>query len=165
MISLAKIMKSFMLFMMMTAMVVNVDAQSVKSDVITEYKGKQYYIHTVQKKQTLKDISKMYDVDVADIQKENKDLGSNVRPGSIIRIPYVENVEMEEIVAEDTVWESNDTTLYVESHILKNFDAEREYKVALMMPLYLEQVDSKFIASEAKNKLLLSKPLKAIVNI
>lgn len=158
MISLAKIMKSFMLFMMMTAMVVNVDAQSVKSDVITEYKGKQYYIHTVQKKQTLKDISKMYDVDVADIQKENKDLGSNVRPGSIIRIPYVENVVMEEIVAEDAVWESNDTTLYVESHILKNFDAEREYKVALMMPLYLEQVDSKFIVSEAKNKLLLSKP-------
>ena len=33
-----------------------------KSQIVTEYNGKQYYIHTVKKKQSLKDIAKIYDV-------------------------------------------------------------------------------------------------------
>ena len=35
--------------------------QTLKSQIVTEYDGKPYYIHTVQKKQSLKDIAEIYD--------------------------------------------------------------------------------------------------------
>lgn len=158
--SLEKITKLFVLFVLMTTAVVDVDAQSTRSDVVTEYNGKQYYIHTVQKRQTLKDISVIYDVSTYDIMKENKGLKSTLKPGIIIRIPYVEKVKPEEVVVEDTLVESQDTLRYVEDFYPVTFDAEREYKVALMMPLYLEQVDEKFLDAEAKNKQLSSSPFK-----
>ena len=64
--------------------------QNVKSQIITEYNGKQYYIHTVQKKQTLKDIADIYNVSITEILFENKELKNNPKSGTIIRIPYKE---------------------------------------------------------------------------
>ena len=134
--------------------------QPAKSQIITEYNGKQYYIHTVQKKQTLRDISELYDVTVAEILFENKELKNNPKQGSIIRIPYKE-VIVEEVVEnqeiEDEVIE-NDTLAYIHEYVPRTFDSDRLYKVALMMPLYLEQVDDKFFKEEVSNKQLLAKP-------
>lgn len=131
--------------------------QPVKSQIITEYNGKQYYIHTVQKKQTLSDISELYDVSVAEILFENKDLKNNPKRGTIIRIPYKE-VIVEEIFEEEESVIENDTVAFVPEFVPKSFDSDRLYKVALMMPLYLEQVDEKFIQDEVSNKQLLAKP-------
>lgn len=134
--------------------------QPAKSQIITEYNGKQYYIHTVQRKQTLRDISELYDVTVAEILFENKELKNNPKQGSIIRIPYKE-VIVEEVVEnqeiEDEVIE-NDTLAYIHEYVPRTFDSDRLYKVALMMPLYLEQVDDKFLKEEVSNKQLLAKP-------
>ena len=44
--------------------------QTLKSQIVTEYDGKTFYIHTVQKKQSLKDIAEIYDVTVYEILKE-----------------------------------------------------------------------------------------------
>ena len=136
--------------------------QPAKSQIITEYNGKQYYIHTVQKKQTLRDVAELYDVTVAEILYENKELKNNPKQGSIIRIPYKE-VVVEEIIEiqkfeEESV--ENDTFSYSDIHefVPKSFDSDRLYKVALMMPLYLEQIDEKFIQDEVSNKQLLAKP-------
>lgn len=136
--------------------------QPAKSQIITEYNGKQYYIHTVQKKQTLRDIAELYDVTVAEILYENKELKNNPKQGSIIRIPYKE-VVVEEIIEiqkfeEESV--ENDTFSYSDIHefVPKSFDSDRLYKVALMMPLYLEQIDEKFVQDEVSNKQLLAKP-------
>ena len=139
--------------------------QPAKSQIVTEYNGKQYYIHTVQKKQTLRDISELYDVTIAEILFENKELKGNPKAGSIIRIPYKEIIveetiniqEIEEDTAENDAVES-DTLVYAPEYVSKNFDSDRLYKVALMMPLYLEQVDEKFLQEEVSNKQLLSKP-------
>lgn len=136
--------------------------QPAKSQIVTEYNGKQYYIHTVQKKQTLRDISELYDVTIAEILFENKELKSNPKPGTIIRIPYKEIVveeiiEVKEIEEVEDDFES-DTLVYIHEYVPKSFDSERLYKVALMMPLYLEQVDEKFLQEEVSNKQLLSKP-------
>ena len=131
--------------------------QPVKSQIITEYNGKQYYIHTVQKKQTLSDISELYDVSVAEILFENKDLKNNPKRGTIIRIPYKE-VIVEEIFEEEESVIENDTVAFVPEYVPKSFDSDRLYKVALMMPFYLEQVDDKFVQEEASNKQLLAKP-------
>ncbi len=136
--------------------------QPAKSQIITEYNGKQYYIHTVQKKQTLRDISELYDVTIAEILFENKELKNNPKQGSIIRIPYKE-VVVEEIIEIQKFEEEpveNDTLSYSDIHefVPKSFDSDRLYKVALMMPLYLEQIDEKFIQDEVSNKQLLAKP-------
>jgi LysM repeat protein len=136
--------------------------QPAKSQIITEYNGKQYYIHTVQKKQTLRDIAELYDVTVAEILYENKELKNNPKQGSIIRIPYKE-VVVEEIIEIQKFEEEpveNDTFSYSDIHefVPKSFDSDRLYKVALMMPLYLEQIDEKFIQDEVSNKQLLAKP-------
>ena len=136
--------------------------QPAKSQIITEYNGKQYYIHTVQKKQTLRDISELYDVTIAEILFENKELKNNPKQGSIIRIPYKE-VVVEEIIEIQEFEEEpveNDTLSYSYIHefVPKSFDSDRLYKVALMMPLYLEQIDEKFVQDEVSNKQLLAKP-------
>jgi LysM repeat protein len=130
--------------------------QNVKSQIITEYNGKQYYIHTVQKKQTLKDIAELYGVSVAEILFENKDVKNNPKKGTIIRIPYKEII-IEEIIEEEILIE-NDTVAFIPEFVPKSFDSDRLYKVALMMPLYLEQVDEKFLQEEVSNKQLLAKP-------
>ena len=136
--------------------------QPVKSQIVTEYNGKQYYIHTVQKKQTLRDISELYDVTIAEILFENKELKNNPKSGTILRIPYKEIIveeiiEVQEIEEEEDNVE-NDTIIYIPDYVPRSFDSERLYKVALMMPLYLEQVDEKFLQEETSNKQLLSKP-------
>ena len=136
--------------------------QPAKSQIVTEYNGKQYYIHTVQKKQTLRDISELYDVTIAEILFENKELKNNPKSGTILRIPYKEII-VEEIIEVQEIEEEegnaeNDTIIYIPDYVPRSFDSERLYKVALMMPLYLEQVDEKFLQEETSNKQLLSKP-------
>ncbi len=131
--------------------------ESLKSNTVTEYNGKKFYIHTVKKKQSLNDIAEIYGVTVYDILSENKDVKkTNPKAGTIIRIPYKE-VVVEEALVEDELIEQ-DSIVYAPEFVPTNFDAERLYKVALMMPLYLEQVDEKFLTEEPNNKQLLAKP-------
>ena len=146
------------LMMMLIFFAPSLSAQeSLKSNTVTEYNGKKFYIHTVQKKQSLDDIAKIYDVTVYDILVENKELKkNNPKAGTIIRIPYKEII-IEEVVVEEEILEQ-DTMAYVPGFVPTTFDSERLYKVALMMPLYLEQVDEKFLSEEPNNKQLLAKP-------
>ncbi len=131
--------------------------ESLKSNTVTEYNGKKFYIHTVKKKQSLNDIAEIYGVTVYDILSENKDVKkTNPKAGTIIRIPYKE-VVVEEALVEDELIEQ-DSIVYAPEFVPANFDSERLYKVALMMPLYLEQVDEKFLSEEPNNKQLLAKP-------
>lgn len=131
--------------------------ESLKSNTVTEYNGKKFYIHTVKKKQSLNDIAEIYGVTVYDILSENKDLKkTNPKAGTIIRIPYKEVVVEEALLEEELI--EQDTTVYAPEFVPTNFDSERLYKVALMMPLYLEQVDEKFLNEEVSNKQLLAKP-------
>lgn len=131
--------------------------QNVKSQILTEYNGKQYYIHTVQKKQSLREIAELYDVTIGEVLFENKDIKGNLKPGTIIRIPYKEIVVEEIFEYEEEIIE-NDTLAFIPEFVPKSFDSDRLYKVALMMPLYLEQVDDKFLNEEHNNKQLLAKP-------
>ncbi len=136
--------------------------ESLKSQIVTEYDGKPYYIHTVKKKQTMKDIADIYGVTVYEIIKENKDVKTNPKAGELLRIPYK---QQEEVIFVDETVDSlavNDTTEYIEEHILPTFDSERLYKVALMMPLYLEQLDDDFLEAEVSSKQLLAKPFSYI---
>ena len=52
--------------------------ESLKSNTVTEYNGKKFYIHTVKKKQSLNEIAEIYGVTVYDILSENKDLKKTI---------------------------------------------------------------------------------------
>ncbi|NSW45715.1 MAG: LysM peptidoglycan-binding domain-containing protein [Bacteroidales bacterium] len=63
-------------------------AQEVKkSSEIEVVQGKKYYIHEVQKSETLYSISKTYEVSVDAIAYENPDVLNGLKPGQKIRIP------------------------------------------------------------------------------
>lgn len=57
------------------------------SETITEYNGKNYYLHTVGSKQTLYSISKAYKVTVESVLMSNPEARAGLRVNQILRIP------------------------------------------------------------------------------
>jgi LysM repeat protein len=84
MTGLKKYALSFLLF----ACAVIADAQQKSSNIQT-IDGKQYYIHQIEKKQSLYAISKLYNVTVDELYRVNPDLKAGAKAGQEIRIPLV----------------------------------------------------------------------------
>ncbi len=64
-------------------------AQEVKKSKKTEtVEGKKYYLHTVDRGQTLYAIAKAYELSVNDILVENPDALNGIKPGQVLRIPF-----------------------------------------------------------------------------
>jgi LysM repeat protein/ABC-type branched-subunit amino acid transport system substrate-binding protein len=65
------------------------DAQpaNVKSSRIETINGKQFYIHTVEKGQTLYGISKIYSISVDEILEHNPDASTGLKKGMELKIP------------------------------------------------------------------------------
>ncbi|HTL81795.1 MAG TPA: LysM peptidoglycan-binding domain-containing protein [Bacteroidia bacterium] len=63
--------------------------KSTKTEVID---GKKYYLHTVEKGQTLYAIAKAYDYTVNDVLVENPDAMNGIKPGQVLKIPYTKAV-------------------------------------------------------------------------
>src|SRR6476620_2736524 len=80
-----------MMITMLMMFCVNANAQTgvVRKSAKTEtVDGKKYYIHTVEKGQTLYAIAKAYDMTVNDVLVENPDALNGIKPGQVLRIPY-----------------------------------------------------------------------------
>ncbi len=60
-----------------------------KSTRIEKIEGKQYYIHTVIKGQTLYAISKAYSILISDLVFENEEAIDGIKPGMELRIPFI----------------------------------------------------------------------------
>ena len=75
-----------------------------KSRVIETYKGKQYYIHFVDKGQTLSAIARAYEVSVDHIRYSNPDAGDELKLNQMLMIPYVEGTTVKKPIEpeEDT---------------------------------------------------------------
>lgn len=82
-------MKSFLfIILLFISLFNNLQAQQVnKSTVIEIIQGKRYYIHEVQKSETLYSISKAYEVSVDVIAYENPDIFNGLKIGQKIKIP------------------------------------------------------------------------------
>jgi LysM repeat protein/ABC-type branched-subunit amino acid transport system substrate-binding protein len=75
----------------------------VKKSAKTEtVEGKKYYLHTVEKGQTLYAIAQAYGLDVNDIVVENPDALNGIKPGQVLRIPAQKTVVLQKPVAADT---------------------------------------------------------------
>ncbi|HEU4718626.1 MAG TPA: LysM peptidoglycan-binding domain-containing protein [Bacteroidia bacterium] len=59
--------------------------KSAKTEIVD---GKKYYLHKVEKGQTLYAIAKAYDLTVNDIIVENPDAMNGIHPGQVLRIPF-----------------------------------------------------------------------------
>lgn len=77
--------------------------EGIKKSKKTEFvEGRKYYIHTVEKGQTLYAIAKAYDLTVNDILVENPDALNGIKPGQILRIPAEKKVTTVAQPAPDT---------------------------------------------------------------
>ena len=63
-----------------------------KSEVIKQINGIEYYIHVVEKGQTLYSISKVYQVSQDELQVLNPQLTNGLQPGQELRIPIVKGL-------------------------------------------------------------------------
>ena len=75
-------------------------AQTKSTDIKT-INGKKYYIHKVEKGQSLYAIAKIYNIDVNSILVENDEAIEGLKNGQELKIPF-ENILPKQIVAIDT---------------------------------------------------------------
>lgn len=74
--------------------------KSKKTEVVD---GRKYYVHTVEKGQTLYAIAKAYDLTVNDVLVENPDALNGIKPGQNLRIPFEKKVATKPLeVTKDT---------------------------------------------------------------
>jgi LysM repeat protein/ABC-type branched-subunit amino acid transport system substrate-binding protein len=106
---------------------------NVKSSRIETINGKQFYIHTVEKGQTLYGISKIYSISVDEILEHNPDASSGLKKGMELKIPSKVVVSI-----------PNHTVAVVDStieHIVKS--GETLYSIAKQYNVTTAQLKSK----------------------
>ena len=104
-----------------------------------------YITHQVEKKSRLVKIARMYSLDIDEIREINPSAGNKVSQGTILRIPIppmaglpTPNTEAQEIPPEVYKLVDADSIRCHQDHGYEDLI----FNVALMLPLYLEEVDS-----------------------
>lgn len=106
---------------------------------------KPFVIFTADRRTKLKKIAKLYNISIYSIQNENPSISTKVYPGQRIRIPVgkiaLEQIEKEaekvkEAEVNEEIAERPASCRKIHPHY------EKQFKVALMIPLYLEEMDS-----------------------
>jgi len=119
-----------------------------------------YIIHTSDKKDKLNRIAKKYEVSYEDVKNLNPNMTNKVIKGQIIKIP----VEIKEKTLPDSL---KPQKIPIEDIIdpceRYEFNKQKIYNVALMLPLYLEEIDSIYIKDPSNiNELSKLRSLKFI---
>ena len=83
----------------------NKEEENHKSKKTTVEDGKKFYLHTVDKKQTLFAIAKIYNLTVNDIVLENPDAIDGIKPGEVLKIPFEKPKPKEKETAKKTTEE------------------------------------------------------------
>lgn len=82
----------FLLTLVFSSVVIIAQVNNVKSTRIENINGKSYYIHTVEKGQTLYGISKIYAVSVDEILEYNSEAASGLKKGMDLKILTKQNM-------------------------------------------------------------------------
>lgn len=91
------------LLLFLLALPLSVHSQELKkSTKMQTIDGRRFYMHTVEKGQTLYQIARTYEVDVNDIILENPEAIDGIKPGQVLKIP-ASKPKQENTVALDTV--------------------------------------------------------------
>ncbi len=131
--------------------------KQIRSTVVEKVEGKDYYIHTVKRGQTLYMISKAYGVEVNDLIRENPAVKEGIKADQKIRIPMAGQksaevktkppVAKEKPATKESVKISQEAPVRLDTveHIelpcgQDSTTAKSVYRVALMLPLFLSEV-------------------------
>ncbi|MDD4603044.1 MAG: ABC transporter substrate-binding protein [Bacteroidales bacterium] len=121
--------------------------KKIHSSVIEKIDGKDYYIHTIKRGQTLYMISKAYGVDVNDIIRENPVVKEGIKADQKIRIPK-EGSKIEVAPVKEKLTPAKPSRLATDTIPrpelpcgLDSTSKKTVYSVALMIPLYLNEFD------------------------
>ncbi|MEI7664183.1 MAG: ABC transporter substrate-binding protein [Bacteroidota bacterium] len=134
--------------------------KQIRSSVIEKIDGREFYIHTVKRGQTLYMISKAYGVEVNDLIRENPQVKEGLKADEKIRVPVpgqpapVPAKQVKPSAAgpkqpaaakhanEEAAAVKPDSAVVAELPCGKDNSSKKTvYKVALMLPLYLGEVD------------------------
>lgn len=129
--------------------------KQIRSTVIEKTNGQEFYIHTVKRGQTLYMISKAYGVDINEVIKENPQVKEGIKADQKIRIPIGKPKPASVQPASEPVPEkktassppkplpeSKPLTVKKDTLIRDTATKKAVYKVAFMLPLYLDEVDA-----------------------
>lgn len=124
----------------------------------------EYLIHNIKYKTKLKKLAKLYGIPVYEITDANPGIGKRLYPGQQIKIPIGDKVVIADEESDEldiiVIGEEDETDVsgqFFKKDCSKNLkpNKKRLYKVALMIPLYLEENDSldiqQFLLSEHDN--------------
>jgi LysM repeat protein len=100
--------------------------KEIRSTVVETQDGNEYYIHTIKRGQTLYMISKAYGVEVNDLIRENPQVKEGIKADQKLRIP----LEVKKPVKVELPCGIDSST------------KKPVYNVALMLPLFLDEVDT-----------------------
>jgi LysM repeat protein len=98
---------------------------------------KNYITHTARKNDKLKKVAKKYNISYSNIQNLNPGISNKIKMGQVVKIP-VTRKKIEETKPMDEI--QPEIVLSPCSKIAENRD--KVYNIALMLPLYLEELDS-----------------------
>lgn len=133
--------------------------KQMRSSVIEKIDGRDFYIHTIRRGQTLYMISKAYGVEVNDIIRENPGVREGIRadqklkilvPGQkTVTVPKVPAAKDKSGAGKEVVAAGKETITKADSVVAELLPCgvdtttkKSVYKVALMLPLFLAGVDA-----------------------
>jgi LysM repeat protein len=117
--------------------------KSWRSNIRQTINGKEYYIHTIKKGQTLYMLSKAYEIDVNEIIKANPEVREGIHPGQVIRIPVPGARTVTPPIEKETGKQIPADTAKKLPERLPCREGEprlkKSYNIALMLPLFLDE--------------------------
>jgi ABC-type branched-subunit amino acid transport system substrate-binding protein len=141
--------------------------KEMRSTIIERKDGKEYYIHTVKRGQTLYMISKAYGVEVTDIIQENPEVKEGIKSEQKLRIP--KGVVHEPVKKQPKVTPEPAPVTPPAPPPEEKLNCEEitpgkgvTYSVALMMPLYLNEVAQMNVEEVVKGGNSDARPLQFI---
>ncbi len=139
--------------------------RQMRSNIIETIDGKEFYVHTIRRGQTLYMISKAYGVDINDIIRENPGVKEGIKADEKLRVPVptkIKKMVKEPIPPKVT---PSDSTLSADRSdsvvapplllpcLIDSSTKKPVYNVALMVPLFLGDVASINTVNPPRNRL------------
>lgn len=116
----------------------------------------QYFYHTVEKKETIYSLTRLYEINEDILLKYNPTVSEGLKAGMVLKIPKIQNVESSSVLIKDDD-KLSDTSLYSKRSLIaysdsvqltncKNLIGKQKdpFHISLLLPLYLEENDEKF---------------------
>ncbi len=130
-----------------------IQASTQKQYIITNDTTITFVFHRVGRKETLYGIGRIYNVSIQDINKFNPQAKTGIRPRQVLKIPvyHITQKQVEKIVdplPANEKEQKNTGNIILASECNNLAAASQHYKVAIMLPLYLDEIKKTIEYSE-----------------